>query len=984
MRTRNWSIRSKIIAMVAVPLAALLALWIFATALTVGPALNLMSAQTLLDTVGAPGEVLTGELQRERRLSVEFLSDPKSSAAALAAQRAATDRAAADFRRTAASDEARGAATDTLETRIRQVFSDLDGLATNRQHIDRRAVDPIGAHNLYNGMVDGTFQMYAALATFNDERIDRQIRGLTMIGRGREHLNRTDSLVAGALAAGKLSPAGRTELLQSIATSRYLLTQGVQDLPDRDRAAYRQVSNGASFNRLRELQDILVSDSRPGLAVPVPAASWQPAFDTSVQQVRAFEINAADSLAQEAIPVATKVLIRLGLAGLLGLIAVVISVVVSLRVGRSMVGRLTRLRGEALEMATERLPSVVRRLQRGEAVDVEVETPPMEYGRDEIGELGRAFNEVQRTAVQSAVEEANVRRGINEVFLNIARRSQTLLHRQLALLDRMERRETEPDELEDLYRVDHLATRMRRHAEDLVILAGAAPGRGWRNPVPVIDVVRGAISEVEDYKRVDIVSIESAAVLGRAVGDVIHLVAELLENAASFSPPRTRVQVVGQVLPNGYALEIEDRGLGMSPEGLAEANRKLLEPPDFDPADSARLGLFVVAQLANRHGIRVSLRTSGYGGVTAVVLVPGDLVTPGPGRNALPIGPSPADKSWDRPLVGTGTEDPSRPSLAELQWQGTEELRSISVAGRPVTINGTATTGPDLADLADTAVDLQRPAPPSGPSPSAVVDGLTEDGLVQRRRTRPRPAKGGPAAPPALLPPNLTSPAGLTPMELPPAGNGLTGDLPLRHGDGPTALPGPAPAPLSPRIPAPRAEPDPIVPAADAGPSGIESELFGPDPFAADLLAPGIEPAADLVPQGADESPEELDEALLPRRVRQASLAPQLRGPVAERVTAGTSRSPEQVRSLMSALQRGTSEGRLAAAALNAGKGPAKPDETSVTDKQETLGAQALSEAATVTFPAVQSPVAAGISAGYDSAPDENHENPENRPEKDA
>src|SRR5215213_9691172 len=150
----------------------------------------------------------------------------------------------------------------------------------------------------------------------------------------------------------------------------------------------------------------------------------------------------------------------------------------------------------------------------------------------------------------------------------------------------------------DVCSSDLLATRMRRHAEDLVILAGAAPGRGWRNPVPLIDVVRGAISEVEDYKRIDIRSVETAAVLGRAVGDVIHLLAELLENATSFSPPQTRVEVSGHVLPSGYAVEIEDRGLGMSPQALDEANRKLIESPAFDPADSARLGLFVVAQLA--------------------------------------------------------------------------------------------------------------------------------------------------------------------------------------------------------------------------------------------------------------------------------------------------------------------------------------------------------------------------------------------------
>ncbi|MEU8609851.1 sensor histidine kinase [Actinoplanes sp. NPDC048791] len=671
MRTRNWSIRSKIIALAAVPLTALLALWVFATGVTAGPALKLLSAQTLVDKVGSPGERLVGQLQLERRLSVAYLSDDQAVPPALVAQRASTDRAAADFRRSASSADAQDAADDVLRTRIRQLVSDLDGLNENRQHIDRREVDVLGAQNLYNSMVESGFRMFVATAAFGDERIDRKIRAVVTIARGQDYLSRTNSLVGGALAAGELSAPARNDLVQAISMSRFLLAEGVTDLPAQDRTAYQKLSTGASFSRLSELQDELLSDSRPGTALPITAAEWRPTFDTATQQLTAFEVNAVAALPGDARPVAVDVLVRLGLAGLLGLIAFIISIIVSVRVGRSMVGRLTRLRGEALEMAGERLPTVVKRLQRGEAVDVEVETPPLEYGRDEIGQLGRAFNEVQRTAVQSAVEEANVRRGINEVFLNIARRSQTLLHRQLALLDKMERRETEPDELEDLYRVDHLATRMRRHAEDLVILAGAAPGRGWRNPVPVIDVVRGAISEVEDYKRVDIVSVESSAVLGRAVGDVIHLLAELLENAASFSPPQTRVQVVGQVLPNGYALEIEDRGLGMSPEALAEANRKLLEPPDFDPADSARLGLFVVAQLADRHGIRVSLRPSGYGGVTAVVLVPGELVTTGQGQAALPAGPTPPDTSWDRPLVGTGTEDPTRSSLGALQWQGT-------------------------------------------------------------------------------------------------------------------------------------------------------------------------------------------------------------------------------------------------------------------------------------------------------------------------
>ncbi|GAA3344579.1 hypothetical protein GCM10020358_48390 [Amorphoplanes nipponensis] len=1159
MRTRNWSIRSKIIALAAVPLTALLALWIFATAVTAGPASNLLSAQTLVDRVGSPGERLIGQLQLERRMSVAYLSDRQAGATALVAQRASTDRAAADFRRSASAADAQDAADDNLKARIRQLFSELDGLPENRRHIDRREVDALGAQNLYNAMVETGFRMFIATATFGDERIDRKIRAVVTIARGQEHLSRSNSLIGGALAAGELSPAARVDLLQAIATSRFLLAEGVTDLAAPDRAAFQRLSSGQAFTRLRELQDQVISDSRPGTAVPVTAAQWQPTFDASTQQLTAFEVNTVAALPGDARPVAVEVLLRLGLAGLLGLLAVIVSIVVSVRVGRSMVGRLTRLRGEALEMAGERLPSVVRRLQRGEAVDVEVETPPLEYGRDEIGEVGRAFNEVQRTAVQSAVEEANVRRGINEVFLNIARRSQTLLHRQLALLDKMERRETEPDELEDLYRVDHLATRMRRHAEDLVILAGAAPGRGWRNPVPVIDVVRGAISEVEDYKRVDIVSVESSAVLGRAVGDVIHLLAELLENAASFSPPQTRVQVVGQILPNGYALEIEDRGLGMSSEALAEANRKLLEPPDFDPADSARLGLFVVAQLADRHGIRVSLRPSGYGGVTAIVLVPGELVTTGTARGpvALPAGPTPPDQAWDRPLVGSGTEDPARSSLAALQWQGTEELRSITVTGRPVTINGTATPGPDPAgrpgrelaapvagadpSVGDPTRPLSRhsfgltgtPAPEpaagaGGPAPSAIVDGLTEDGLVQRRRTKPRRANDEPAAPPTPLPPNLTSPAGLTAppslgSDLPSAGDGRTahggglsgaglngagplgsgplgagplgagplsagplgsgplgagsngaerpgagrngavpgGDGTLRHGGGPAVLrpPGATPTPVPPRIPSPRVAPDPMHDALPTAPPAVPPVMPTGAPAVPPAVPPTVPPVTPTTAPAATPAEELLgDEPLLPRRVRQASLAPQLRGPVAEQ-PAAPARSPEQVRSLMSALQQGTARGRREAAGLSATPPAAPPGAPSdhltspaddhvpgapgdhvpgseighvpgseighvpgsetghvpgsetgqvpgretgsgtghetgslidnetggatgrpETDKHETVGEPMWSQAATVTFPAVQDPVAAGSDESTDNAP-VNHEN---RLDKDA
>ncbi|MGI5241425.1 sensor histidine kinase [Dactylosporangium sp. CA-139066] len=256
---------------------------------------------------------------------------------------------------------------------------------------------------------------------------------------------------------------------------------------------------------------------------------------------------------------------------------------------------------------------------------------------------------------------------MNEVFLNIARRSQTLLHRQLSLLDGMERRTSEPDDLADLFRVDHLATRMRRHAEDLVILAGATPGRGWRNPVPVIDVVRGAVSEVEDYARVQVLPVGEGAVVGRAVGDVIHLLAELLENATAYSPPHTRVQVTGQSVPNGFVVEVEDRGLGMAAEAIEAANRRLAQPPEFDPASSAQLGLFVVAQLAARHRVRVMLRPSPYGGVTAVVLLPMELVVAQ--SAALPVGAGQGLRGTHEVAV-VAKEPAARPALSVVPEPG--------------------------------------------------------------------------------------------------------------------------------------------------------------------------------------------------------------------------------------------------------------------------------------------------------------------------
>ncbi|MFI7520918.1 nitrate- and nitrite sensing domain-containing protein [Micromonospora globbae] len=725
MRTRDWPIRSKLTALVVVPVTALLALWIFATTLTFGPALDLLAARTLLYDLGRPGEAVVAELQRERRLTVVQLAGTESLPA-LAAQRRRTDQAIGELRARVAGDELRDAADASLEARIDQLVTALEALPAGRGFIDERKLDRAGALGLYNGMIGSAFQAFSAMAVLPDPDLDRQARALTALGRSRELLGQADALLAAAVTDGRFAPGEHTRFVQIIGNQRFLVEDAVADLPPAERAAYQRLTEQPAFTRLRSMQDTIIAAGATD-APPVDPAAWQAGYDEVQRQLREFELDAADGLADRSVPTAVRILVRLAAAGLLGLVAVVVSVLVAVRVGRTLARRLSGVRTAALELAEQRLPDVVARLRRGEQVDVAREAPPLEYGDDEIGQVGRAFNEVQRTAVRAAVDEVTLRRGLNEVFLNIARRSQGLVHRQLALLDRMERGAEDPDELAELFQVDHLATRLRRHAEDLVILAGAAPGRGWRNPVAMVDLVRGAISEVEAYDRVDIAAVQPAGVLGRAVGDVIHLLAELIENATAFSPPSTRVTVSGERVPDGYALEVTDHGLGMSDAALADANRRLSQPPEFDPAESARLGLFVVARLAARHAVRVNLRRSGTGGVTAVVLVPTDLIT-------------------EEPAPGVGDvvgREPGRPErrLAAARRRTVPRPRAGRRAGAPTLSDRPAPVDVPPAGGAATATAPQ-PAPPAGAEPSDADLG----GLPRRVRRRPPSGRPRPAA----------------------------------------------------------------------------------------------------------------------------------------------------------------------------------------------------------------------------------------------
>ena len=338
---------------------------------------------------------------------------------------------------------------------------------------------------------------------------------------------------------------------------------------------------------------------------------------------------------------------------------------------------------------------------------------------------------MQQTAVQSAIDEARLRRGISDVFRNLAGRSQSLLHRQLTLLDGMERRATEPDELEDLFRIDHLTTRMRRHAEGLIILSGEAPARGWRQPVPLVDVLRAAVAEVEDYTRIRVLCRTSAAVAGHAVADVIHLIAELAENATVFSPPNTPVRIQGDVVGRGFAVEIEDRGLGISAARLEEINANLANPPQFDLSGSDRLGLFIAGQLAQRHEIKITLRPSVYGGTTAIVLIPTALVVD---EDAFERDPELRGRSRQR---GAGRRPGRRHALAQAVSQGASAAGMVSAAATAATAS--AATCWKRAARTPQAVPLLAAASPAAALPAAPLPTAALPAAALPRAALPAP-----------------------------------------------------------------------------------------------------------------------------------------------------------------------------------------------------------------------------------------------------
>ncbi|MFD5110401.1 sensor histidine kinase [Streptomyces cinereoruber] len=940
MRFRGKSIRRKIVALLLVPLVSLTGLWGFATVLTGREADQLLDVGYIVDKVGYPLEDTARVIQLERRQSLIYLADPRGSDALgqLQETRRATDRQIARIRANAAEPGVREEMRPVTAQRIDSLLEALDGLESIRRSVENRGIGRMQALEFYNRLVDPCYSFLITLHALENVEMDKQGRALVGVTRARELLSREDALVLSALVADRVTAQEIRAISDLIANRKQFYEVNLELLPTAERDRFEKFWRGPETLPLRTAENALVEQGPTNSPRAVTAAHWQDHAGPVLDALARENTAAGDRYQERVQPAAYSVLLKVGVAGVLGFLALLASIVISVRIGRALVHDLRRLQKEAQEVSGVRLPSVMRRLAAGEQVDVTTEVPHLRYGEDEVGQVGQALNTLQRAAVEAAVKQAELRRGVSEVFVNLARRNQVLLHRQLTLLDTMERRTEDTDELADLFRLDHLTTRMRRHAEGLVILSGAAPSRQWRKPVQLMDVVRAAVAEVEDYERIEVRRLPRLGVGGPAVADLTHLIAELLENATVFSPPHTAVQVLGERVANGFTLEIHDRGLGMNPDALLDANLRLAETPEFELSDTDRLGLFVVSRLAQRQNVRVSLQTSPYGGTTAVVFIPAALLTDAPETEGA--GFRLDRKVSDRADGDSAALPTRRPALARVP-----DVTTGGPLDGPVELE--APLEDDFDALLDRSADLlddtesergglfkprdrrRTGLAPAGEqhdqAPDRAATGRDESADEPARRPVPLPRRHTPTLVVdhgrRLDGPDRTHPA--PGRAHPTPGRQTTGPGGIGHEErqGPTLVPVRPEGSAKPGGPA-RPE-TPARPGSPVQPEGLARPEASGRPQGSGRPEGTARPEPPVPPATAPAPPEAPAPALfdgLPRRVRQASLAPQLRE--ADRKT-GTDKEPaapagpdsferdaEEVRARMAAMQRGWQRGR--------------------------------------------------------------------------
>jgi signal transduction histidine kinase len=965
----NWRVRWRLVAIIAVPTITALILGVIQIVGSVNNYESFKRVQTLAN-LNALVVTATGQLADERDLTAGFVATGRSNAAlkqkALAAQNATTvttNEIATDANAVINGGGYRSQTVVDLQNGVLAGITDLPNIRKAAMSTLTPALSVIQNYDLRLLQPFTAFSGDVAAGTGN-ATLQSDVTVLNALLHQEDDASLQRAYLYQALESSPpaLTPTALTDLDQAVAqqsadnsqfdavasvTEQQTLNNTVsgQLVDEAESAEKLAISTAGSSNLQIGAQQTCPSGS------VTPADCWWNTQTAQIQDMRTVsnggdgllgivqQIQAqANSLAQSALRSAEIV----SVATLLLLLLVLL---ITTFVARSMIRPLRKLRADALEVAGSKLPEMVRRLSQSEGGDASAEIEPIGVNStDEIGEVARAFDQVHREAVRLAADEAMLRGNLNAMFVNLSRRSQSLIERQLSLIDNLEQTEQDADRLSSLFRLDHLATRMRRNSENLLVLAGhEAASRRWSQPVSLVDVLRAAISEIEQYERVVLNVQPGIQVTGQAVNDVVHLVAEIVENATTFSPEDTQVYVTGQPLTSGgVLLDITDNGVGISEQEMAHANWRLDNPPVVDVAVSRRMGLFVVGRLAARHGVRVRLRHAQSGGLTALIWLPESVAAPESGQPLGRLRKFEADDYGPAPSLSAPTAVGSPSAFAGSAGNG---------AGAPA----------GLGSAAATAARIPRLGGGNGAGGNGSAgSGSVGNGGFSAFGSRPGASAGNGSG----STPTIEVPGGALPVRTPgsnplgPTGgsNGSGGGfgteeigssdfgttrLPALGGDGGSAAAGPVPS-AAPGVgngiggsdgsqvtipPAVGATHDQRLPIFDS----LESDWFRRSGSASLSSSTATAPAAVAAGQtwsspadegyraarvAAEPSSDETTTAGLPKRTPRANLVPGSvgggsGGDVAD--TAPPARSAETIRSRMASFQRGVRDARATA-----------------------------------------------------------------------
>ncbi|HVW40046.1 MAG TPA: nitrate- and nitrite sensing domain-containing protein [Amycolatopsis sp.] len=732
MSLRNWKLRSKLALVLAIPTVTALVLGGLRASDELQQANQFDQTTQQVDLAIKVTDVVH-QLQTERMLAIAKIITPGDVdlQSALNSQIRQVDSSVSGLRTAARAVEVDDPSSSQ---RYQQGLLRLDTLQALRTTVNTPPYSEQAAFTTYTSILGSLVQLGREVtAAVNDQNLLRLGTTVQAISEAKEFFAQQDAsleiaamrntftnIVLDQTRAAQASAAASVDLFKATATpaqlQRFNDAVSGPDVDGRERLAATALARGANGAAPGINRDQLVS------------------FSTgTLNKMRTMESGLLDDLRAHSQVLAANATTAAWRSIGMVLAALAAALLLTFLVARIMLRPLRVLRTNALDIAYTRLPDTVTKILGDPdpvaAASNAVEPVPI-HTREEVGELARSFDAVHEQAIKMAAEQALLRENVNGIFVNLSRRSQRLVERQLGVIDRLEADEQDPDHLASLFELDHLATRLRRNGESLLVLSGAGLAKSVPKPVSAADVIGAAVSEIEQYARVEVGVIPEVAVRGLSVHDLVHLLAELLDNATYFSEPETKVSVRAVITRRkSLAIQITDRGVGMSEEQVAEANLRLAEPPDLDVSVTRRMGLYVVARLAKRHGIEVRVRENEDidGGVIARVVVPAELLGPVPVEPAhLPPASLAETSLTDIPHVPTQRPRPASVA-AEQAPPGPAGLTPLD---QPISLDDLVKGSPNAAYLSQDSAGSTSPS--NGHTPPEAGNGFEPLQLPKR------------------------------------------------------------------------------------------------------------------------------------------------------------------------------------------------------------------------------------------------------------